>query len=71
MRGSAKTVRLITIPMSHYCEKARWGLERLGIDYYEDRHLQSFHYLRTFRVSGGPNVPVLIDDKRVVQDHLM
>jgi len=22
-------VRLITIPMSHYCEKARWGLEDL------------------------------------------
>ncbi len=62
------SVRLITIPMSHYCEKARWGLERLGIDYYEERHLQVFHYPRTYWVSGGPNVPVLIDKGTVVQD---
>ena len=62
------TIRLITIPMSHYCEKARWGLERQGIDYYEERHLQVFHYPRTYRVSGGPNVPVLIDKRTVVHD---
>jgi glutathione S-transferase len=54
--------------MSHYCEKARWGLERLGVDYYEERHLQVFHYPRTYWVSGGPNVPVLIDNKTVVHD---
>ncbi|GMR18278.1 MAG: hypothetical protein BMS9Abin33_0684 [Gammaproteobacteria bacterium] len=39
--------------MSHYCEKARWALERLDIDYHEERHLQGFHYLRTYAVSGG------------------
>ena len=61
-------VRLISIPMSHYCEKARWGLERLGIDYFEERHLQVFHYPRTYWFSGGPNVPVLVDKGRVVQD---
>lgn len=61
-------VRLISIPMSHYCEKARWGLERLGIDYFEERHLQVFHYPRTYWFSGGPNVPVLIDKGKVVQD---
>ncbi len=22
--------RLVTIPISHYCEKARWALERAG-----------------------------------------
>ncbi len=60
--------RLITIPMSHYCEKARWGLERLGIDYYEERHLQVFHYPRTYWLSRGPNVPVLIDAGEVVTD---
>jgi len=61
-------VRLISIPMSHYCEKARWGLERLGIEYVEERHLQVFHYPRTYWFSGGPNVPVLIDRGEVVQD---
>lgn len=54
--------------MSHYCEKARWGLERLGLDYFEERHLQMFHYPRTFLVSRGPNVPVLIDQGRVIKD---
>jgi len=60
--------RLITIPMSHYCEKARWGLERLGLPYHEERHLQVFHYPRTWWVSRGPNVPVLIDGKQVISD---
>ena len=61
-------MKLITIPMSHYCEKARWGLERLGIRYHEERHLQGFHYLRTYSVSKGPIVPVLIDGGRVIVD---
>ena len=60
--------RLITIPMSHYCEKARWGLERLGLPYFEERHLQMFHYPRTFLVSRGPNVPVLMDAGKVITD---
>ena len=64
----ASEMRLVTIPMSHYCEKARWGLERLGIGYREERHLQVFHYPRTFWVSRGPNVPVLIDGDVVVAD---
>ena len=61
-------LRLITIPMSHYCEKARWGLDRLGLDYREERHLQGFHYPRTFLASGGAQVPVLIDGPAVIAD---
>jgi len=61
-------VRLITIPMSHYCEKARWALERLDINYHEERHLQGFHYLRTYAVSGGRIVPVLVDGDQVITD---
>ncbi|MDT8388637.1 MAG: glutathione S-transferase family protein [Thiogranum sp.] len=61
-------LRLITIPMSHYCEKTRWGLERLGLTYREERHLQVFHYPRTYQLSRGPNVPVLVDGDRVVSD---
>lgn len=63
-----KPIRLITIPMSHYCEKARWALERQGIPYHEERHLQGFHYPRTYWVSGGPDVPVLIDGKKIIPD---
>ncbi len=61
-------LRLITIPMSHYCEKARWGLERLGLAYTEERHMQGFHYPRTLWVSGGRRVPVLVDGNKVVSD---
>jgi glutathione S-transferase len=25
--------RLVTIPISHYCEKARWVLDRAGVPY--------------------------------------
>lgn len=52
--------RLITIPISHYCEKARWGLERAGIEYREDRHLQGFHVWYAKRAGGGFTVPVLV-----------
>ena len=55
--------RLITIPMSHYCEKARWALDRLGLRYVEERHLQVFHYPRTYWFSRGPTVPVLITSR--------
>jgi glutathione S-transferase len=61
-------MRLITIPMSHYCEKARWALERLDIPYHEERHLQIFHYPRTWWTSRGRTVPVLIDGGRVFAD---
>lgn len=51
--------RLITIPISHYCEKARWALERAGVDFVEDAHLQIFHYLAATLAGGGRTVPVL------------
>ena len=63
-----ETIRLITIPISHYCEKARWALERLGLDYREERHLQGFHYPRTWWVSRNPGVPVLIAGSHVIVD---
>lgn len=60
------TVRLITIPMSHYCEKARWALERAGIEYQEDAHLQVFHYLAVKPHSDLGMVPVLVTEKASV-----
>ena len=34
---------LITIPPSHYCEKARWALDYARIPYREERHPPLFH----------------------------
>jgi glutathione S-transferase len=53
-------LRLITIPISHYCEKARWSLQRAGIDYREERHVQGIHRLAARRAGGGATVPVLV-----------
>jgi glutathione S-transferase len=52
-------LRLITIPISHYCEKARWALDWAGLRYTEDAHLQVFHYLPVRRAGGKRTVPVL------------
>jgi glutathione S-transferase len=53
-------LRLITIPISHYCEKARWGLARAGMTYREERHVQGIHRLAARRAGGGATVPVLV-----------
>jgi glutathione S-transferase len=60
--------RLLTIPISHYCEKARWALERLGIDYLEVRQLQAFHYLYSFPWAKSPMVPILRIDAETLTD---
>ena len=53
-------LRLVTIPISHYCEKARWALERAGIEYREEPHVQGIHRLAARRAGGGLTVPVLV-----------
>jgi glutathione S-transferase len=57
--------RLLTIPISHFCEKARWALERAGLDYVEERHVQGIHRLMARRAGGGTTVPVLVADEGV------
>jgi glutathione S-transferase len=55
-----RVLRLVTIPISHYCEKARWALDRAGIPYREERHVQGIHRIAARRAGGGITVPVLI-----------
>jgi glutathione S-transferase len=52
--------RLITIPISHFCEKARWALDRAGIDYVEEPHVQLVHIVHARRAGGGRTVPVFV-----------
>jgi len=54
---------LITIPLSHYCEKARWALDRVGLPYREEPHAPLLHRLATRRNDGG-TVPVLVHGNR-------
>jgi glutathione S-transferase len=59
-------LRLITIPISHYCEKARWALDRAGMPYREERHVQGVHRVMARRAGGGTTVPVLVTPEGVL-----
>jgi glutathione S-transferase len=50
---------LITIPLSHYCEKARWGLDRVALPYREEPHAPLLSRLAMQRGERG-TVPVLV-----------
>jgi glutathione S-transferase len=56
------------MPLSHFCEKARWAVERLGIDFHEDAHLPMFHYPAALLGGGGRTVPVLVTRAGVFSD---
>lgn len=63
--------RLITIPFSHYCEKARWALDlarKAGrLSYVEEGHLPFFSR-RATRRHGGRQVPLLVTQSGVLSD---
>jgi glutathione S-transferase len=61
-------LRLITLPISHYCEKARWALERAGIAYREERHVQLIHRFAARRAGGHNTVPVLVTADAAIAD---
>lgn len=59
---------LYQFPISHYCEKARWMLDRKGLVYRERNLLPGSHRLFTRARSGVNTLPVLRDGKRLVGD---
>jgi glutathione S-transferase len=60
--------RLITIPISHYCEKARWALDYTRLDYAEERHVQLVHIVALRRAGGNRTSPALVCDEGVVRE---
>jgi glutathione S-transferase len=60
--------RLITIPFSHYCEKARWGLERAGVPFREEAHPPILHWASSLRTARSRTVPVLQLDGTMLTD---
>lgn len=58
--------RLITIPVSHYCEKARWTLDSAGISYVERRYPPAIHRLAVMR-HGARTAPILLAGRHVVR----
>lgn len=61
-------LRLITIPFSHYCDKARWALDRVGVPYREEAYLPLAHALPALRAGGRRTVPVLVSRAGVFSD---
>ena len=61
-------VEFVTIPFSHYCEKARWALDLAGITYQEQGHLPIFSRRATKRIGAGNTVPALRVDGAIVAD---
>ncbi len=59
--SNAAPAILITIPLSHYCEKARWALDRVALPYREEPHAPLLHRLATKRNERG-TVPVLVHE---------
>ena len=59
MTAAAVTATFITIPLSHYCEKARWGLDRAALPYREEPHIPMLSRLATRR-RDAVTVPLLV-----------
>jgi glutathione S-transferase len=60
--------RLVTIPFSHFCEKARWALDRAQVEYVEEGHLPLFAWGPALRAGRRRTVPCLITDDGPVAD---
>lgn len=60
-------LKLYTFTISHFSEKARWGLDFAGLDFTEKALLPGPHLVVTRRLAPRSEVPILVDDRRVVQ----
>jgi glutathione S-transferase len=58
----------VTIPFSHYCEKARWALDHARVAYREEGHAPGLHRRATRKAGGRHTVPVLVTEGRVLDD---
>ena len=60
-------MRLYVMKISHYCERARWGLDHAGIPYAEEAWAPALHVPLARRIAGKTCLPILVTGDRVVQ----
>lgn len=61
--------RLISISISHYCEKVRWAMDLAGEPYRESAHLPLLHWAYSVGAGAGRTVPVLqTEDGELLSD---
>jgi glutathione S-transferase len=63
----SETFRLYTFTLSHFCEKARWALDRAGVAYREMILMPGFHRGRMKAMGGCGQVPLLTSGARIVE----
>jgi glutathione S-transferase len=60
--------RLVTIPVSHFCEKARWALDLAGVPYVEDGWAPVAHRLALRRLRATTAPALVTDDGTVLRE---
>lgn len=60
--------RLVTIRFSHFCEKARWALQRAGVEFDEEFHAPVLHVPAVKKAGGKRTTPVLVLPDRILAD---
>lgn len=58
---------LYVLPPSHYCERARWALDHMGLTYQEDRWAVGVHIPLARRIAKGTTLPILTTGQEVIQ----
>lgn len=64
---SRQRTRLIVLPPSHYCERARWALDHAGVIYTEERWAVGLHGPLAQRLAGGTALPILDTGTEILQ----
>jgi glutathione S-transferase len=60
-------VRLYVLPPSHFCERARWGLDHVGVRYVEEAWAVGPHLVRARRVAPKTSLPILLAGAQIIQ----
>lgn len=60
------TKRLLTLPVSHFCEKGRWALELARIPFAERGYVPVLHAMKA-RTRGSATLPVLTEGRWTVR----
>jgi glutathione S-transferase len=58
---------LYQMPISHFCEKARWALDFKGLDARIRNFLPGLHIKPAKKIARRSHLPILIHDDRVIQ----
>jgi glutathione S-transferase len=64
--GSSGARVLVTFPLSHFCEKARWALDHAGLSYCEFGYAPAVHKLAV-QAHGSSTAPLLLGEQTLRQ----